>query len=378
MVVQNYFPQDPRVRRYVHSLHSVGIFVDTICIGNEGDKKSEYYLNGRIIRKILPKKRSNRFRYLYEYFLFWLFAFFTINKLINREEYIAIHFHTLPDFLVFSGYYARNKGIKLILDLHEILPEFYAVKFNILKKSLIFKILKYIEKISVNYADFIITINDAIKQLVESRTSPKSEIKVIMNTVDSEIVRKRVAKPHNNFNIFYTGTILKISGLQYVIKALYNLGNNNIKFHILGEGPYRPELEELVNKLDLSECIKFYGFINQEKLPDYLSICDVGIIPQENNIMIDYSFANKLAEFIYHKIPVIATELSSTKDYFDSNCIYFTKSGDTNSIEKAILKLYSSKDIRKKLSDNASLKYENIKWCIMQKRYIDLINSMIY
>jgi len=352
--------------------------VDIVCIGDEGDKKIEYYLNGKIIRKILPKKRSNRFRYLYEYFSFWVFAFTTINKLSKGEKYSTIHFHTLPDFLVLAGCYARTKGIKLILDLHEILPEFYALKFNIHEKSLIFKILKHIEKISVNYADFVITVNDAIKRLVESRTSPKSEIKVIMNTVDTGIVKKRVAKAHNDFNIFYTGTILKISGLQFVIKVLYNLGINNIKLHILGEGPYRTVLESLVKKLNLDRRVKFYGYAEQENIPDYLSICDVGIIPQENNIMTDYSFANKLAEFVYHGIPVIATELSSTKDYFDSDCIYFTKSGDVESIEKAIVELYSSKDLRKKLSENASLKYENIKWDIMQRRYIDLINNLAH
>lgn len=97
MVVQNYFPQDVRVRRYVHTLHSTGIPVDIVCVGNIGENKIDQYLNGKIIRKILPKKRSNRFRYLYEYFSFWVFAFITINKLIKiikREKYVAIHFHT--------------------------------------------------------------------------------------------------------------------------------------------------------------------------------------------------------------------------------------------------------------------------------------------
>ncbi len=379
MVVQEYFPRDPRVRRYVNSLNSKNIPTDVICIGNKGDKRKENYGNGIIIRKILPKKRASKIRYMYEYLSFWFFSFFTINRLTNEKEYSIIHFHTLPDFLVFSGAIAKTKakGVKLILDLHEILPEFYAVKFGLSQNSLFFKLLTLVERISVQYADSVITVNDAIKKLVEKRSHPKEEILVVMNTVDEQIVSRRIPKNHNDFNIFYIGTILEISGLQYVIKALSELKDEKIKLHIVGEGPYKNYLKLLSQNLGLQKKTLFYKFVDQKQLHNHLAICDVGIIPQDRNIMTDLSFSNKLSEFIYHKIPVIATELEATKDYFDSDCIYFTKSGDIHSIEKAILELYSSKDLRKKLSDNAYSKYENIKWCIMQKRYIDLIDELL-
>lgn len=376
MVVQNYFPQDPRVRRYTKVLNKYDIPVDIICIGNRDKTKKEKYYNGEIIRKLLPKKRTNKMRYIYEYLSFFIFAYRMINKLINERNYTAIHFHTLPDFLVFSGIKAKKKGIKLILDLHEIFPEFYAAKYKIQKNSIIYKILFFIERVSVNYADYVITVNKIIKNLIDSRTSPKHEVVVIMNSVDKTIVKRRSKKTHKGFNIFYAGTIIEIYGLQYVIKVLSKINIKDIRFHILGDGPYKMELERIVEEMNLQNRVKFYGFIKQEVIPEYLSMCDAGINPQENNIMTDLSFSNKLAEFVFHGIPVIATELKATKFYFDSDCIYYTKSKDLNSIKNAITKIYNSKKLRDKLIKNAAKRYSSIRWEVMEKRYISTINSI--
>lgn len=377
MVVHSYFPKDIRVIRYVGILNEMNIPVDVICIGEEGDKTQQPFFQGEIIRKILPKKRSGKLRYIYEYLVFWLFAKKKINLLISKYHYTAIHVHTLPDFLVFTARRARKKGITIILDLHEVLPEFYSVKFNVKVNGFIFKLLKFIERKSVNYADFAITVTSSLQKLIGSRTQPKNDLILIMNTVDKELHRKREFMPHEGFNLFYTGTVLEISNLDLIIKALANIDNPNIAFHIVGTGPQLQKLKALTRELNLENRVFLYGQVQHSVVPDLLSICDAGVIPQKRNIFTDMSFANKLAEFVFHEIPVIATELTSTKDYFRDISVCFTESGSIESMQAAIEKLYSSPETCKKLCINALEDYQAIEWEVMKDRYKELIKKII-
>ena len=46
-----------------------------------------------------------------------------------------IHVHSVPDFLVFAALVPKLLGARIILDIHDILPEFYASKFGASKDS---------------------------------------------------------------------------------------------------------------------------------------------------------------------------------------------------------------------------------------------------
>ena len=42
-----------------------------------------------------------------------------------RDGYDLIHVHSVPDFEVFAAAYPKLTGTKIILDIHDIVPEFY-------------------------------------------------------------------------------------------------------------------------------------------------------------------------------------------------------------------------------------------------------------
>ena len=47
-----------------------------------------------------------------------------------RERYDLIHVHSVPDFEVFAALFPKLTGSKVILDIHDIVPEFYAASFG--------------------------------------------------------------------------------------------------------------------------------------------------------------------------------------------------------------------------------------------------------
>jgi hypothetical protein len=61
---------------------------------------------------------------------FFVLTFFKLARLMHKRRYAVIDVNTLPDFLVFAACYASWKGAKVVLDMHEITPEFFISRFG--------------------------------------------------------------------------------------------------------------------------------------------------------------------------------------------------------------------------------------------------------
>ena len=97
------------------------------------------------------------------------------------------HAHSVPDFLVFTAWLPRLTGAKIILDIHDLLPEFYASKFDSNKDSLIFKLMLWIEKVSCAFAHHVILPNHLWLDRVRLRSVSASKSTVVLNYPDPSI-----------------------------------------------------------------------------------------------------------------------------------------------------------------------------------------------
>src|ERR1700687_2565784 len=148
-VVQNVYDIDPRVRRKAEALVAAGYSVDVLALRADGGQKN-YCLNGVNVRTLaLGKKRGSIARYLFEYAAFFLWAFIRVPVQMLRRHYSVIDVNSLPDFLIFAPLWARWMGAKLVLDLHEITPEFYMSKYGVAENSWTVRLLTYLETIRV-------------------------------------------------------------------------------------------------------------------------------------------------------------------------------------------------------------------------------------
>src|SRR6185369_1504196 len=144
-------------------------------------KEPVYTLEGVTVYTLdLGKKRGSLVRYAYEYAAFFVWAFVKLWRLMPQRKYSLVDINTLPDFLVFAALPARLRGAKLVLDMHEITPEFYMSKYDMKPGALLVRVLGWIEKISFKFADHVITINEPIQRLLEGRGLRGSNSTVIM------------------------------------------------------------------------------------------------------------------------------------------------------------------------------------------------------
>jgi glycosyltransferase involved in cell wall biosynthesis len=388
MVVQNYYDFDPRVRREAESLANHGYQVDVVSLIGDDKTEKTYHLNGVNVYTIpVQKRRSGKFRYILEYLIFFLFAFVIVSKRMLSKNYCVIQIHTLPDFLIFSALIPKMLGAKIVLDMHEVMPEFYMSKYGVGRQNGFIKLLLLLEKWSVNFADEVIAANDPIAERLESRGLSTDKVNVVMNSADESIFNIHKYPPivsnsnEKHIKMMYHGTLTNIYGLDIAIRAMELIQKKEPKFvfrfDILGVGPEQEYLTRLTNELNLHEQIRFIGNVHLDDIPDYIANCDVGILPTRSDIFLELSFSNKLVEYVVMRKPIIAASLKGYKRYFREDSLKFFYPGSPDSLAKAILDLAKHRDAWSKMVNNALEDYETIKWDVMSKRYNHLIDGLL-
>lgn len=375
LVVQNPYWRDARVRREVMALRSHGHKVSVITLRDRNEAKQEVVDGVKIYRVALMKKRSGMLRYVYEYLAFFLYTIFKLNVLDLKEKFDVVHITTLPDFLVFSALIQKFKGRKILLDMHEVMPEFFMSKFKVGIGHPMVRLLLFIEKISLKFADEVVTINEPIKRVFQTRAIPNKPITVVMNTVSASTVKTNGKRTHKGFNCVYHGTLTDIYGLDTAIEGFSKVRKKfpDMIFHIIGDGQSLPQLKQLTEQLNLQQSIVFHGEMTYDKLIDLLAEMDLGILAFRKDVFLNLSFSNKLAEYIYLKIPVVSSDLDATKYYFNDKHILFFEAGNANDLSHKVEFAYLNRGHIQTIAESAFEQSKEFGWDVMAKRYLEVI-----
>src|SRR5205807_4958117 len=73
----------------------------------------------------IRRARGNFLRYLFEYFTTGLLGGLKLAQLNFRSRLDVVHVHNMPDILVLAGIIPWLSGSKLVLDVHDPMPELY-------------------------------------------------------------------------------------------------------------------------------------------------------------------------------------------------------------------------------------------------------------
>jgi len=389
-VVQMVYDLDVRVRRKAEALVAAGYSVDVLALRPESGQKN-YVLNGVNVHTMsLGKKRGSLARYFYEYLAFFLWVFVRIPVLMRRRRYAVIDVNTLPDFLIFAPILGRWMGAKLLLDMHEITPEFFMSKYGIGDNTLAIRTLKFLEKISLAFADQVLTINKPIEDLFVRRGMPRSKSTIIMNSADearfpggAPAAAARVPEENGsfatgNFAMMYHGTLTEIYGLDIAIEAFAQAHGQmpGAELWILGSGPQRDGLIALANERGLASKVAFPGQVPSAEIPQWLDRCSVGILPIRRDVFLDFAFPNKLPEFVITGKAVIVSRLKAIRFYFSDDALAYFEPNNAVDLAREMVRIYKNPQLRAKLARNAGEEYLPIRWCVMKARYLSLIGQM--
>ena len=111
---------------------SRGDKVDVIALASDEKQPSFEVVDEVDVHRIQSRVRNekNKYSYLWRLTGFCAKSLFCLGRLQLKRKYDLVHVHNVPDFLVFSAWLPKLAGTKIILDIHDILPEFFANKFR--------------------------------------------------------------------------------------------------------------------------------------------------------------------------------------------------------------------------------------------------------
>jgi glycosyltransferase involved in cell wall biosynthesis len=386
VLLQNFYEIDIRVRRKTEALIRAGYAVDVLALRSPYTSSKDYTLAGvHVYTFSLGKKRGSMVRYYFEYISFFFWSFFKLCVLTRTKKYAVIDVNNLPDFLVFAAMPGRWTGAKILFDMHEITPEFLMSKYKIGKNHWQVRLARLLERASISYADHVITINEPIQKLLESRGLVPTKSTIIMNSVDELMfslgsgtaLAESDPRP-DRFVMMYHGSLTHIYGLDIAIEA-FSLVHDHLRYAelwIMGNGPEKAALQKQAKTLGLEKRVRFIELVLPQEVPQWLSQCNIGILPTRGDVFLNLSFSNKLSEYIIMGKAIITSRLKTIRHYFDEEALAYFEPNSPADLAKQMARLYGDRALCGRLAKKAKDEYAPLAWSVMKARYLDLMKEL--
>jgi glycosyltransferase involved in cell wall biosynthesis len=380
MISYSIYDSDARVMRYAETLARRGDRVDVIAL-SAGDGPPCEIVNGVNVFRIQSRtrKEKSKFSYLFRIILFFVRASLFVARRELKVKYRLVHVHSVPDFLVFAAWLPKLRQAKIILDIHDILPELYASKFGCSEESLMYKVLLGIERWSAAFADHVIVANHIWRDRLISRSVASSKCSVILNFPDRNLfARSGRTRDTKKIVMIYPGSLNWHQGVDIAIRSFARIREQapNSEFHVYGAGPAQAGLEALANELGLNDRVKFNGARHLTEIVEVMENADVGVVPKRNDPFGDEAFSTKILEFMAMGVPVIVSGTKVDRYYFNDSVVKFFIPGDDSDLAHAMLTLLNSLEQRRALARNATKFVEDYDWDRNKYRYLDIVDRL--
>ena len=337
MVTFSNYPFDPRPRRAVDALVGEGATVDLICLNHGNEARREVLNRVNVIRIPLKHPRRGRFEYALRYgaFISITSVVFAVRSLARR--YDLVYVHNMPDILVLSSLIPKALGAKVVLDLHDPMPELMMTIFGSEESNQSVQLLKSLEKWSIARADLAVTVNVACKRIFSSRSCPPEKIAVVMNAPDGKIFPFRAPQERlsrdgdKRFVVMYHGSLVERNGLDVAVDALARVRETipNAELNIFGAPTaFLDRVMETVRNKGLEEVVHYGGRKQIDDLVQEIDNCDVGVIPNRRNAFTEINTPTRVFEYLAMGKPVIAPSTQGIRDYFSKESLLFFEPGD--------------------------------------------------
>ncbi len=383
IVRQFFVPQDPRVRREIRALTGQGNSVDVVCMRGPDEARRERDGLLTIHRLPMTHRRAGVPRYLFEYIVFPLLAALYVAWLDRRRRFDLVQVNSVPDWLVFAAIGPRLRGVPVLLDLHECMPEFFATKFGTTRRHPAVRVLNFLEQASIRFASFTITCTEQMREAFVSRGAPGDRIAVVMNSTDESTFDPTRFPPRGRregrFSLISHGTIEERYGLDTIIGAMSRLRGQipGLALEVYGDGSCQDELRQMVEELELQEEVRFHGYVPIDELLAAIADADAGVVAMKRDAFRDLTHCNKMFDLITMRRPVICSRTRSVMAYFPTGSLQYFDADDDADLARAIDELYRYPGQSSQLVQSASTTNEPYRWMHQRDYYLSLVHTLL-
>jgi glycosyltransferase involved in cell wall biosynthesis len=378
---------ETRVQREAEALTKHGYHVDVICLRLTGETSVDSYKGVQIFRE----KYRHPFTWFQngslgdkalKYTIFFISAAFRLVFLHFQAPFSTIQVHNMPDFLVFCALIPKLLGVPIILDMHDLMPEFYIGKFGQVK-SMSIRLIRIQEHLACWFANHVITVTELWRQALIQRGVPEDKCSVVMNVADENIFHRPnqiIPQPFTgkSFRLIYHGTFAKRNGLDLAIQAVDRVRQDipGIHLFLIGNGDYLPDMVRMIGELGLDRHVTIEGLHLAEDLPEIILSCHLGIAPIRRDAFTDTALPTKLFEYAALGLPAITARTTVNQFYFMDANVEFFEPGDVEDLARTIRRLYLNPDRLNELAQACQQFNHKYNWDKLGSDYVTLVEKL--
>ena len=234
-------------------------------------KEDVYYISSWDVRKIYPQARV---------------AFFIRSRYVKelvRWKPDVIHSQCEFSSFLFARHIAKKTGAPIIHTYHTIYEDY---QYMFIKRKIGKKIVKLYSRKLLNHTQAVIAPTEKVKNLLE-RYGVRREIYTIPTGIDTKNFswdmpesekqqRKReLGIPVDKRILIFVGRLAQEKNIEELLRFYKELDKKDVILLLVGDGPYRAEIEEMVKELDLTDRVYLTGMVPKEKVALYYHLGDI-------------------------------------------------------------------------------------------------------
>lgn len=383
MVSYSNYDTDNRVMRYAEALAGRGDQVDVLVVKGNRDQANTEKIRGVSVLRIFKrpsKNQQSKVAYLQPILKFWAVSSVRLSWRYLKHRYDLVHVHNLPDFLVFTAWLPRLTGAKVILDIHDIVPEFFLSKFGAPENSTMVSNLKRIERWSARFSNHVIISNHLWLKPFTSRSAPEHKCSVFINYVNRNVFyRRESSRRRDRCIIMFPGGLQWHQGLDIAIRAMPAVLKRipGAEFHIYGDGNMKDGLVALTRELGLTETVRFFDPRPVSEIAEVMSQADLGVVPKRADSFGNEAYSTKIMEFMSLGVPMVVSSTKVDRYYFNDSIVRFFESGNPDALAEAIVEVLQNDELRRRMIANALEYADQNSWQRRQGDYLKLVDDLI-
>jgi len=251
---------------------------------------------------------------------------------------------------------SRVKRRPWIFEVRDLWPD-SIVSVGAMRRNAIIRALYWLERQLYRHANRLVAVSDGVRDRLIAKGVTQKKIGVVWNGVD---LWRAAPRPRNeqliasldlrdSFVVGYVGTHGLAQGLEVVLEAADRLRGGVERFLFVGEGARRQALMAYAASLALDN-VRFVGLVSLETAAEYLSVCDIALIPLKRTDQIEITIPAKIFEAAAMEKPmIVSAEGASVELVRRYGAGLIVPPGDSASLAAAIVQVRFDEALRQRL-----------------------------
>lgn len=300
----------------------------------------------------------------------------SLKALTMKKDFDVILVYQLsPILMAIPAYVAKwfSKVRKIAIYCLDLWPE-SLVSLNISKDSSFFKAIKIVSKRIYNGASVLGYTSRKFEDYFKDNLKLKQKNYIHIPQFADELFLNTGKEEHEGFNFVFAGNIGKMQSVDTIIKAASLIDDDNIHFHLVGDGFALDECKALADELKVNDKVTFYGRLPVEEMPRFYAMADVMLVTLSDDETISYTLPGKVQSYMAAGKPILAAANGEIPYVIEeSGCGICVKAEDAKAFAEKAVEMQKS-DLE--AMGNNSKSYYNEHF--LKSKHVDRIEGMLW